>query len=274
MKELILFTDLDGTLLDHHDYSFAAAHEAIAALNRDDICWILNSSKTLAELRELRYELGQRHPLIVENGAGIAIPVGYSHPLWRGLTTSLPEADGFLLHAMGLDRTAILARLQLLVSEYDYEGFADMSVARLCELTGLDESRATKAMDRHFSEPLYWRDSEAQLERFAAEVGELGLSLLRGGRFVHVMGGADKGRAVAWLLAGFGGEHKPTVVALGDSQNDVAMLECADIAVVVRSPVHAPPTLNDISGDVRTTEGFGPAGWNRAVLDILDEKER
>lgn len=281
MSDLIFFTDLDGTLLDHRSYSFEPAGEAISALNRADICWILNSSKTLAELSELRKKLHHRHPLIVENGAGIAIPEGYTHPLWHGLVESMPGSmsttDGFRLHAMGLGRKEILARIEPLKQAFRFEGFADMSVERLVELTGLGETDAAAARDRHFSEPLLWLDSEARLSDFAAEVGRLGLSLLHGGRFVHVMGGADKGRAMAWLLQGYGGtasaEERPLTVAIGDSQNDVAMLAAADIAVLVRSPVHAPPKLDRVAGerDVRLTEEEGPAGWNSAVLSILED---
>ena len=47
---LLIYTDLDGTLLDHHDYNFAAAEETIELINQLGIAWIFNTSKTLTEL--------------------------------------------------------------------------------------------------------------------------------------------------------------------------------------------------------------------------------
>jgi hypothetical protein len=71
---LLMFSDMDGSLLDHHSYSFAAALPMITALEQLDIPLILASSKTRAEILDLRTALGNRHPFIVENGAAIVIP--------------------------------------------------------------------------------------------------------------------------------------------------------------------------------------------------------
>jgi mannosyl-3-phosphoglycerate phosphatase len=65
---LLIFTDLDGTLLDHHSYSFSAALPALQRLRRFNIPLIPVTSKTLAELAPLMRELDNPHPCIAENG--------------------------------------------------------------------------------------------------------------------------------------------------------------------------------------------------------------
>ncbi|MEM9568306.1 MAG: HAD-IIB family hydrolase, partial [Cyanobacteria bacterium P01_E01_bin.34] len=76
MKKLLVFTDIDATLVDHQTYSFEAALPAIARLKRLGYPIIFNSSKTIAEQQQLRIELNIQAPFIVENGAAVVIPAG------------------------------------------------------------------------------------------------------------------------------------------------------------------------------------------------------
>ncbi|MBI5025340.1 MAG: HAD-IIB family hydrolase [Nitrospirae bacterium] len=76
-KHLIIFTDLDGTLLDYHTYSFEKAGPAIELLKKKDIPLVICSSKTRAEIEYYRKKLGNHHPFISENGGGIFIPKDY-----------------------------------------------------------------------------------------------------------------------------------------------------------------------------------------------------
>ena len=46
MSSAVIYTDLDGTLLDHHTYSFDAARSTIAALSERGIPVIPCTSKT------------------------------------------------------------------------------------------------------------------------------------------------------------------------------------------------------------------------------------
>ncbi|MDO8862561.1 HAD hydrolase family protein [Haliea sp. E1-2-M8] len=73
---LLVFSDLDGSLLDHRDYSFRAALPGLEALREREIPLIFCSSKTRAEIEPLRARLDNRDPFIVENGAAVFIPRG------------------------------------------------------------------------------------------------------------------------------------------------------------------------------------------------------
>ena len=52
MSDMLVFTDLDGTLLDHHDYSYDAALPTLRRLKKANIPLIFNTSKTAAEVEE------------------------------------------------------------------------------------------------------------------------------------------------------------------------------------------------------------------------------
>lgn len=258
--DLIVVTDLDGTLLDHFTYSFDAAKPALKRLRALHVPLILNSSKTVAEMLEIRKELNNHEPFIVENGAGIMFPTDH----------------GLKEYSLGMNRAEILAVIHALreKSAYRFSGFADMSAAQISEHTGLPEQRASLAMQRRFTEPLLWNDSSERLESFRQALQDAGLSLVRGGRFWHVSGVADKGRALNELRRYYHDENgtTPKVIALGDSENDVPMLQAADFAVLVRSPVKELPALQH--EHLTITEACGPEGWNQALDHLLESLEK
>lgn len=257
---LILFSDLDGTLLDHDTYDWRPARQALQRLNDLDIPLVLNSSKTGAEIRVLREALDNRHPYIVENGAGVVIPAGYF------------DAGPEEVISNGASRAAILKTLQTLRAQgYRFTGFADLSPAQLATLTGLDENSARMAGGRIGTEPLRWEGTAVELERFRRDLAERGLALQQGGRFLHVMGHFDKADGMVRLMQRYQARtpQQPCVaVALGDSPNDLAMLAGADLAVIIAG-VNASRIQLPAEHPLIRSDEPGPSGWNRCVLEVL-----
>jgi predicted mannosyl-3-phosphoglycerate phosphatase (HAD superfamily) len=133
--------------------------------------------------------------------------------------------------------------------------------------TGLDFESAKLASEREFSEPLIWQDDLSKQKEFCRVIEKLGLMTLEGGRFLHVLGATDKGRALEVLRK----EYRPEcVIALGDSQNDVAMLERADIGVVIASEKAVPLEVLHAKRLIWSKER-GPNGWVEVMNDLLAE---
>ncbi|MFT4614813.1 MAG: putative mannosyl-3-phosphoglycerate phosphatase (HAD superfamily), partial [Bacteroidia bacterium] len=85
-RKQLIFTDLDGSLLDHYTYSFRSALPVLRQLERRLVPVVPVSSKTRAELEPLRHELANVGPFIVENGAAIFVPEGYFEQQPAGTT--------------------------------------------------------------------------------------------------------------------------------------------------------------------------------------------
>lgn len=268
MKSYIIFTDLDGTLLDHDSYSWKDAQPALDQLKALEIPIIINSSKTCAEILQLRDELGNRHPFIVENGSAVYFPTGYFAKFKK-------ESDQMLeSHFFTEKRDMILELLKQLreIPGFRFRGFSDMSADELAAVTGLTREESIQAQQRDCSEPIEWQASEEQLARFKQRIEAQGLRLLRGGRFHHVMGATDKVAGIHWLIrqyeACWPGKRFITV-ALGDSPNDQAMLEAVDIPVVIDPAKGRPLQLENIPSAIYP--GIkGARGWRKAIDMILN----
>lgn len=270
----IVFTDLDGTLLDHHDYSFEAAMPALRALREQGIPLILTTSKTLAEVKAINQALENPQPAIVENGCALCFPLKRDYPFDISQHEQM-EGYAVLRFPPRYSQIRQFIAQQRARHRWRLRGFDDMSVAEVAETTGLGERQAGHAKKRLCSEPFEWLDDQDGLRQFIAAAEKAGLHVTRGGRFWHLMGQSSKAQALDTVRTLFFADHAetPTVIALGDSENDRGMLQSADIAVVIK---RHDGTHLDCHGIKQTllTQQQGPAGWNTAVLQILTEMGR
>ena len=139
------------------------------------------------------------------------------------------------------------------------------------DLTNLSEDAAQMAKARIGSEPLLWEDTEDNLERFTQEINQRQLKLIKGGRFYHVIGLFDKGLAIEKARTFFVKKYSSkqiVTIGLGDSPNDLPMLETVDIAIVIKSGRSAEMKLNKPHAIFSKQEG--PAGWNEEILKLLE----
>ena len=74
--KLIIFSDIDGTFMNHYDYSYKVLKKTVSNIKKNHEL-IFNSSKTFAEINVLSKDLGIRFPFIAENGACIFFPDDY-----------------------------------------------------------------------------------------------------------------------------------------------------------------------------------------------------
>ncbi len=269
--QLLIFTDLDGTLLDER-YSFDAAQDALAEIRARGIPLILTSSKTLAEMRLLRRAMNLEHPLIFENGAGLALPENY----FRSGAEIGPETPLRVEH-FGPTYAEIRSTLNRLRERrgFPFRGFGDMSAREVAALTGLDEIAAQRARQRHGSEPGVWEGSEAIRRDFVAELERAGLRAVSGGRFLHIMPRVDKAETMRELVGRFAAAQPDVrfrIIAAGDSPNDAEMLQLADLAVVIQRPDASWMPLKRREGVIRSPLP-GPAGWQACIHRLLEEQE-
>ncbi|WP_370293230.1 HAD-IIB family hydrolase [Thalassolituus sp.] len=255
-KQILVFTDLDGTLLDHTSYSYAPAEKALQTLKKHHIPLVLNTSKTRAEVKLLRRRMENTFPFICENGSAVY----------------LPDSDGdFVAHVSGSGYDGILSVLsQLRKDGFRFRGFNDMPASEVSAVTGLNTDDATLAKQREATEPLLWQGNEEELLQFTTAIEHHGLRLVQGGRFYHVMNQTDKAdgmKKVADYYRQSTGRDVITI-ALGDGGNDVGMLEAADFPIVIPGKK---TTLTIKNPAAVTAPSEGPKGWQQVMGPLLDK---
>ncbi|RPI89619.1 MAG: HAD-IIB family hydrolase [Spirochaetales bacterium] len=255
----IVFTDLDGTLLDHNDYGYEKSLPGIRLLREIGIPLILVSSKTAAEMEILHHELGLDWPFVCENGGGIVFPVRPGEP---------PRLEAYGMRVNDLAaRTCLLAE----ATGKSVRLFSDMSIAEIAERTKLDRAAAALARERSFTIPFITTDGSAiDLHAANMALAKDGLGLTRGGRFYH-FGAAevDKGRAVRRICETFipaAGDAEIVTTGIGDSENDLPMLHAVKRPVLVRKP---DGSVVGAEIDAMITEGIGPEGFTEAVMRLF-----
>jgi mannosyl-3-phosphoglycerate phosphatase family protein len=261
---MIIITDLDGTLLDARTYSFREATPALELIKGKGLPLILCSSKTRAELEVWRKRLGNHHPFIVENGGGIFIPENYFPFPVDG-----EARNGYQVISLGMPYDRIREKFGLLREELQMpvRGFGDMTPAEVAALTGLSLDEAVLAKQREYGEPFVFPG--AADDRMLQAIEASGLRWTQG-RLFHLMGNHHKGKAVALLRTLFERAMGPVIVAgLGDSLNDLPFLLAVDHPFLVRRADGSHDSRINIPGLSRTQK-IGPAGWNEAVLKLLE----
>ncbi|MBD3170630.1 MAG: HAD-IIB family hydrolase [candidate division Zixibacteria bacterium] len=269
----IIFTDLDGTLLDSENYSAAAASKALDFIRQNNIPLIFVTSKTAMEICRIRAKLKNVHPFVCENGGGIYIPKGYFE--------GNPADDEFEIIGLGVEYSILKRELKEASNKLKIElqGMSQLSDREIIKLTGIKEEDVPHARQRGFDEPFVIKstDPNGDAERLIEYFNHRGLNVVRGNRFYHLTGGCDKGMAIQVLLGRFeealGGGWKS--VGFGDSPNDIPLFEAVEIPIAVKKPPkpgHFDFDIRDVQG-LNFADGIGPAGWNKAALELLQKNK-
>ena len=246
-----VFTAVDGTLLDANTFEPGAARPMIRRLLADGIPVIPVSVMTLDEIAPIAAELGLRDAMVIEAGGAIA--------RWTGGRWDVepcgPPAETLLEVVRDIeDRSGA----NLLV----YSALPEPEAARVSGRSG-EMLRGSRL--RCFSEPflIEYGDFES-IERAAAE---LGFSVRRGRRFLHLCRECDQGEAFTRLRDEL---RCDTTIALGGSMVDAEFLAHADVPIVVPGPDGVPDAeLLAKIPNARLAPAPAPVGWAAVIGDVL-----
>lgn len=279
---LVIFTDLDGTLLDYDGYTWQRAGGSLQHVRARGVPLVFCSSKTMQEQLAYQREIEIDEPMVVESGGAVAVPEDYFS---RDVLKAVAEESGASLSAVGEHRILALGRVHVEVREaleavreqtgLPVRGITEISLKELMEATGLPEAQAMRARSRDFSEAVHLDAGPEAWDALASGLEERGFGLQGSGPLATVVDAStDKGRGVRVVRELFRrslGEEVETV-ALGDGASDAPMFEAVDRAFLVERKGGGWAEV-ELPG-LERVEGVGPHGWEPVVRELLDEPVR
>ena len=275
MKRYLIFTDLDGTLLDHDNYSYGNNKKMISTIinNKNEI--IFNTSKTFSECKKLLKEFKLSNmPFSTENGAVLYFPKIRFNKIknsssfekyWKVRTAKLSSKNWhqFLLKKQ--------KKFNFLIAQ-------DLSPKILKKYTNLDNT--SKMLNREASQIILWKDSLVNLKKFKNVLkSEKKGVLIQGSRFMQVSSVCNK-RIAKKLISHaydyqFYGTYSKNTIALGDSKNDIDMLNSANYPCLIKNRSGYFLKLRSNKKNIIKSSKFAPDGWNQVLYKLnktLDNK--
>ena len=159
-------------------------------------------------------------PFIVENGAAV-----------YGCNEQNSSEWELILGKSYKELRTILFNISKIVN-YHLTPLNDLTQNQIYELTGLSDKGITRALDRRWSVP-FLNPPDDIFENVKLICDYYNVHVFRGNRMSHLLSSeSHKGLAVN-KLKGYLQNNDVKIIALGDSQNDLPLLEYADISIVV-----------------------------------------
>lgn len=272
----LIFSALEGALLDARTDSFAGAEEALFEVARRKIPLVLLTTRTREEIEPIRRKLEHNHPFVTESGGGIFFPDGYFSLRIPGVA----RVARYLSIAQGQPYAEVCEALDEIAEEcaVGVAGFHHMSVREIAANTGLPPRDAERARAREFDEPFYFTAAgDKAIARFVEAARARGFETRRGSTFWHLSSGCDPARAVRTLAQLFrqATHTKLRLIGIGSGEQDLPWLRAVGHGIRLPSSRETgPPEEPSRKGPGRTGtvvmgDAPGASGWNRAVLNII-----
>ena len=267
-----IFTDLDGTLLNHDNYTLGRIKNFINKIKLKNHI-IFSTSKTFFEILEINKKLDLNFPFIVENGACIFFPNNYI--FFNPNKTKFFNYKNYLGYKLSeLSPEVIENKLYKLQKKYDFILFSQLKLDHLSKITNLKNKSLKNCTRRLFTNPIYWNDTDERMKKFILDIKKISKTyqISKGGRFYHLLDNYDKGKALMKFLKiiKYSDKNNFKTISLGDSENDISMLEQTDYSCIVKRE------KVKISLKKKTNIYYSikkaPDGWKESIEFILKKE--
>ena len=270
---LIFFSDIDGTIINNNSFSYGNNVKIIKELLEAGHYVIFNSSKTFYEIDHILKSENLSIPFICETGGGVYCPRGFCGDNLN------KRSDYDIIFESAKTSDFHMKIKSILLEEFKDEllFFDDMSLKMKEKFSGLSAKDLERASMRDFSIPFKWHTVNKKLNKLKSILHDFQLTVIKGGRFFHICSNFDKYSAMQHILS-FMNHNFPQqifkTVGIGDSSNDIEMLNKTDYKCIVQS-INNISLIEGLSNKkfiLSTTHA--PEGWQECIENVFNQIRR
>ena len=256
--KILIFTDLDGSLLHRDTFKFDKIKDYLRQLISRGIFIIPNTSKTDKEILEFSYDLGVSLPYICENGAAIYGLDLLDENLPKELILSREKED-----VLNIFKNTVPINLQI-----KCKWLSEMDKKEQSLIFGLKDEKLKMALDRKYTIPFIFSGTKKEKNQLSKIIKTEGLFLQEGGRVINLTDRTNKAKALQVFVRFYKKYHKNVkTIAVGDNYNDLEMLKISDYPCLVFNDEF---TLDEIPiNNLIATNKPSPQGWADVIKMAL-----
>ena len=221
---LVIFTDLDGSLLHRDTFKFDSIKDYIKSLVNSGITIIPNSSKTEVEIEKFNEELGIELPFISENGS-----------LIQGLN---------LINRNFPNKIILSRQKEELIKIFDNKvpekirnkcfRISKMDKKKQEKIFGQKGDQLKDALDRNYTSPFVFNGEKTEKNELLKVLNSNSLTLQEGGRVTNLCDNVNKIKSMNRVIKIIKKtEEKIKTIAVGDNYNDLDMIKNSDVPCLV-----------------------------------------
>ena len=255
---LIIFTDLDGSLLHRDNFKFDEIKDYIKNLIDNGVIIIPNTSKTEKEIEEFIKELGKELPFISENGSSI-----------HGLN---------LINANFPNKIILSRDKEELIKIFDSKVpdnlkakckfISEMNSRQQNNIFGLQGNNLKNALNRKYTIPFLFEGDNLEKNKLLKILKSSSLTMQEGGRVLNLGDKTNKVKSMNQVLKIYRKvENKIKVIGVGDNFNDLDMLRNCDIPCLVFNDQFKQDQIN--INNLIFSNKPSPEGWADVIKTAL-----
>jgi mannosyl-3-phosphoglycerate phosphatase family protein len=259
---VVIFTDLDGSLLHRDTFKFDSIKDYIKSLINSGIIIIPNSSKTEKEIEKFNEELGVELPFISENGSAI---------------------HGLNLLNKNFPNEIILSRKKEEFLKIFNEKTPERLLNKCVEISklskkeqekifGQKDDRLKDALKRKYTLPFLFNGNNSEKNKLLKSLSNNSLTLQEGGRVLNLCDNINKIKSMNRVIKILKKtEDKIKTIAVGDNYNDMEMLKNSDIPCLVFNDQFKMDRIN--IDNLIFSNKPSPEGWADVIKMALEKIE-
>jgi len=260
MQKILIFTDLDGSLLHRDTFKFDPIKDYILSLVNQGIIIIPNSSKTEREIEKFSEELGVKLPYISENGSSI-----------QGL--NLINANFPNKIVLSREKEELIKIFNDKVPEQLKDKCIEISKInkkKQEKIFGQKDDNLKNALNRKYTLPFLFKGDKTEKNKLSKILSSSSLTLQEGGRVVNLCDNINKVKSMNKVIKILKKtEDRIKSIAVGDNYNDLEMLKNCDIPCLVFNDKFKLDQIN--INNLIFSNKPSPEGWADVIKKALDK---